>query len=131
MANKDSPMIHYKPENLVFVISHQTSILKTSSLKFRIIYTGSIVVCKITDKFQYILKDIKGKKLNGIFYFNTFKEASLRATKGSDSMQADLKQIINLGVKIIERNKFVWNIVLKMCYKHMFLENNIFKGTSC
>ena len=40
-----------------------------SSRMFRFIYIEQVVVYKI-DKFQYIRKDIEGKILNGIFYFN-------------------------------------------------------------
>ena len=44
--------------------------------------------------------DIEGKVLNGIFHYNRLKEAFLRSTKGPASTVADLKQGINLGIRI-------------------------------
>ena len=38
MINKDKPTAKYKPGDLVYLISLQTSLRKTSSRKFRVIY---------------------------------------------------------------------------------------------
>ena len=72
MANKDRPMIQYKPGDLMYLIPPQTPLLKTRRM-FRVSYMGPVVVHKIMDKFQYVLIDIEDKIFNGIFYFNTFK----------------------------------------------------------
>ena len=61
-------MNQYKPGDLVYLIGHQTYLLKTSSRKFRIINIGPLIVCKILPTFQYILMDIEAKILNGIFF---------------------------------------------------------------
>ena len=93
-------MNQYKPGDLVYLILHQTSLLKTRSRKFKVIYIGPSVVYKIIDNFQYILMDIESKILNGIFYFNCLKQAYLRTTKDPVNTLADLKQIQNLGIRI-------------------------------
>ena len=54
-ANEDKPMTQYITGYLVYLISSQTSLLKTSSSKLRIIYIGPLVVYKTIHKFQYIL----------------------------------------------------------------------------
>ena len=68
MVNKDKPVLQYKPGDVVYVISCQTSLCKTSSRKFRFVYIDPLVAYKILDKFQYIFIDIEGKKLNGVFH---------------------------------------------------------------
>ena len=98
MENKDKPMTQYKLGDLVYLISHQTSLLKFSNRKCKAIYIAPLVVYKIKDKFQYILMEIKGKILNGISHFNRYKEVYIRTTKRSTNSLVDLKQIINLGI---------------------------------
>ena len=66
MRNKDKPMTQYKPGDIVHLISLQSSLIKTCSRKFRLIYIRPLVVYRIIDKFKYILMDIEGKILNGI-----------------------------------------------------------------
>ena len=71
MINKYKPVIQCNPGGLLYHISPPTSLLKTSSRKCKAIYIGLLVVSKIVDKF--ILMDIEGKILNGIFHFNRLK----------------------------------------------------------
>ena len=44
--------------------------------------------------------DIEGKILNGICHFNRPKQAYLTTVKGPVNKLADLKQILNVGVRI-------------------------------
>ena len=44
--------------------------------------------------------DIEGKILNGIFHFNRHKQAYSRTTKGPVNILVEVKQILNLGIKI-------------------------------
>ena len=67
MINKDKHLTQYKLGNLVCLLSPKPSLLETTSRKFRIIYVGLLLICKIVDRFQYILMNTKGKILNGIF----------------------------------------------------------------
>ena len=53
--------------------------------------------------------DIEGKLLNGIFHFNRCQLAYLRTIKGPVYTLADLKQIINLGIRIN------WKTILYEC----------------
>ena len=43
MINNDNTMTQYKPEDLVYLISPQASLLKSSSRAFRFIYIGPLV----------------------------------------------------------------------------------------
>ena len=51
--------------------------------------------------------DIEGKILNGIFHFNRFRHAYLRTAKGPVNRLVDLKQILNLGIRINENNEMI------------------------
>ena len=51
MVNSDKPMTQYKPGDLVYLISSKTSLVKTSSRKFRVFLVAELVVHKIIDKF--------------------------------------------------------------------------------
>ena len=50
--------------------------------------------------------DIEGKILNNILHFNRLKWAFLRTAKGPVSAPAELKQIINLGIRINDKSNF-------------------------
>ena len=69
MINKNKPMIQYKQGDLVNLISAQPFLFKTSSRNFKVIYIEPLIMQKMMDKFEYILIDIEGKILNGIFHF--------------------------------------------------------------
>ena len=51
--------------------------------------------------------DIEGKILIGIFHFNTLKQAYLQTTKGPGNTLVNLKQILNLGIRINKKNSIV------------------------
>ena len=61
----------------------------------------------MTDIDQHILMDIEGKILNNIFHFNKLKQTYLRTTKGPVNTLADLRQVINSGIRIYEKNRIV------------------------
>ena len=67
---------------------------------------GMLGVYKIYDKFKNINMDIEGHILNGIFHFNRLKQAFLKTIRGPLSTQVELKQIINLVMRIDEQSKF-------------------------
>ena len=82
-------MSQYKSGDLVYLISPQKSLLKTSLRKFKVIYIEPLVVDKIKDQVQYIVMDIEGKILNGIFHFNRLQQAYLGTTRGPVNTLAD------------------------------------------
>ena len=99
MINKGKPVTLYKPGYSVCLILSNTCLLKTSCWKFRVIYRGPLVVYKIFDKFQYILMAIEGKILINIFHFKKTYVSMLRTMKDPVSTLADLKEIINVGIR--------------------------------
>ena len=101
-------MTQYITGDLVYLISPQMSLPKTSSRKSKVIYIGPLIVYKIIDTSHHILLDTEVKILNGIFHFNRLKQVYVRTTKGSVNILADLKQILNLGIWINEKDSIVW-----------------------
>ena len=108
MINNNMPMTQYKPGDLVYPISLQTSLCITRSRKIKAIYIKPLPVYKIIDNLQYVLMDIESKILNGIFHFNRHKQVHLKATESPVNTLVGLKQIINLGIKINGKNKILW-----------------------
>ena len=56
---------------------------------------------------QYMLIDIEGNILNGIFHFNRLKQAYVTTTKGPVNTLVHLKHIIHLGISINKKNGIV------------------------
>ena len=59
MISKDQPMNEYQSGDLVYLLSPQTSQLKTSSRNFKVKFVVPVLLHKIIDRFQYILMDIE------------------------------------------------------------------------
>ena len=63
-------------------------------------YVGLVVVYKIIDPHNYLLKTLDGKILRGSFEHKRLKPAIIRISQGNVHNLAQLKQIINIGIKI-------------------------------
>ena len=69
-------------------------------------YTEPLVVYKYALNFSTFRWILKVKYFNGIFHFNRLQQAFLR-TKGQECTLEEIKQIIYLGTRISEQNRFV------------------------
>ena len=67
MINKDRMLFQYNSGDVVYIISHLTSQLRTASRKVMIKYVGPVVVYKIIDLHNYLLMTLDGKILQGLF----------------------------------------------------------------
>ena len=67
MINKDREDFQYKGGDLVYIISPLTSQLRFNSRKIAITYIGPVVVYKIVDPHNHLLRTLDGKILKGIF----------------------------------------------------------------
>ena len=65
-----------------------------------IIYVGPVVIYKVIDPHNYLLMTLDGKILRGLFEHDRLKPASVRDSQGNVHNLAQLKQIINAGIKI-------------------------------
>ena len=63
-------------------------------------YVGPIVIYKIIDPHIYLLMTLDGKILRGLFEHERLKPANIRTNQGKVQNLAQLKQVMNAGLKI-------------------------------
>ena len=96
--NKDRDYFHYNSRDLVYIISHLTSQLRTTSRKVTIKYVGLLVVYKIVDPHNYLLITLDGKLLRGLFEHERLKPAAIRTNQGNVTNLSKLRQVMALGL---------------------------------
>ena len=99
MINKDRAFFQYKGGDLVYIISPLTNQLCTTSHKVTIKYVGPIVIYKIIDPHSYLLITLDGRILRGLFEHKKLKLMNIRMSQGNVQKLAQLKQIMNIGLK--------------------------------
>ena len=87
-------------KDLVYIISPLTSQLHTASRKVMIKYVGPVVIYKIIDSHNYLLMTLDGKILRGLFKHERLKPANRRTNQGNVQNLVQLKQVMNVGLKI-------------------------------
>ena len=63
-------------------------------------YAEPVVIYKIIDLHNYILMTLDGKILRELFEHERLKPANIRKSQGNVQNLAQLKQVINAGLKI-------------------------------
>ena len=96
----DRNFFQYNSGDLVYIISLLTSQLRTSSRKVAIKYVGPLVVYKIIDPHKYLLMTLDGRMLRGLFEHERLKPATIRTSQGNVCNLPQLKQIVNIGMKV-------------------------------
>ena len=99
MINKDGSFFQYKGGDLVYIISPLTSQLCTASCKVSNKYVGPVVIYKIIDPHNYLLMPLDGRILRGLFEHKRLKPMDIRTSQGNVQDFAQLKQIMNAGLK--------------------------------
>ena len=99
MINKDRAFFWYKSDDSVYIISPLTSQLCTTLWKIAIKYVGPVAIYKIIDPHNYLLMTLDGKILRGLFEHERSKPANVRTSQGNVQNLAQLKQIMNAGLK--------------------------------
>ena len=100
MTKKDRNFFQYNSGDLVYITSPLTSQLCITSRKAMIEYVGPVVVYKIIDPHNYLLMTLDVKSFKGIFEHERLKQATVRTSQGNVHNLAQLKQIINIGIRI-------------------------------
>ena len=99
MINKDRAFFHYKGWDSVYITSLLTSQLCTASCKVAIKYVGPVVIYKIIDPHTYLLMTLDGRILRGLFEHKRLKPMNIRTSRGNVQNLAQLKEIMNTGLK--------------------------------
>ena len=100
MINKVGPFFQYYNADLVYIISPLMSQLCTASIKVIIKYVGPVVIYKIIDLHNYLLMTLYGKIQRRLSEHERLKPANIRTSQGNVQNLAQLKQVINAGLKI-------------------------------
>ena len=100
MKNKNRDFFQYNSGDLVYIISPLISQFHTTLRKVMIKYVGPVVIYKITDPHYYLLMTVDGKILRGLSKYKRLKPANIRTNQGNAQNLAQLKQVINAGLKI-------------------------------
>ena len=82
MINKSRENFQYRGGYLVYIISPLTSQLRTNSQKIAPKYVGPVVIYKIVDPHNYLLKTLDGIILKGIFEHERLKPPTLGQVMG-------------------------------------------------
>ena len=69
--------------------------------KVAIKYVGPVVIYKIIDPHNYLLMTLDGRILRGLFEHERLKPTNIRTNQGNFQNLTQLKQIINVGLKIL------------------------------
>ena len=98
LINKDREDFQYNSGDLVYIISPQTSQLKTTSRKVSIKYIGPLAVYKIVDPHNYLLITLRRKLLRGLFEHERLKPVVIRTNQGNVTNLSKLKHVMASGL---------------------------------
>ena len=80
-------------------------------------YVGLVVINKIIDPHNYLLMTLDGVMLRGIFEHESLKPAVIRTNQGNVQNLAELKQIMNMELKLDQyssyfnkKGKILWDL---------------------
>ena len=106
MINLNRENFQYRGGDLVYIISPLTSQLRTNSQKIAVKYVGPVVIYKIIDPHNYLLMTLDGVMLRGIFEHERLKPAIIRTNQGNVQNLAELKQIMNMELKLDQYSSY-------------------------
>ena len=114
LLNKDRDDFQYNSGDLVYIISHLTSQLRTESRKVSLKYIGPLAVYKIVDPHNYLLITLDRKLLRGLFKHERLKPAVIRTNQ------------VNVTKLIKVKTSYVFQIITKLCLPDYYYcnENN-------
>ena len=93
-------LLDFKPNRLAMINKDRTFLLCITSQKVTIKYLGPVVIYKIIGPHNYLLMTLDGRILRGLFEHERLKPTSIRTSQGNVQNLAQLKQIMNAGLKL-------------------------------
>ena len=100
MINQNRENFQYRGGDLVYIISPLTSQLRMNSQKIAVKYVGPVVIYRIIGPYNYLLMTLDGVILRGIFEHERLKPAVIRTNQGNIQNLAELKQMMNMELKL-------------------------------
>ena len=88
--NLPTPPETFQEGQLVYLLAPSAATLRTKTMKCRADFVGPLVVNKALDPTHYILNDLQGRILIGVFHINRLKKATVRTPSGAVSTYQQL-----------------------------------------
>ena len=88
--NLPTPPETFQEGQLVYLLAPSAATLRTKTMKCRADFVGPLVVNKALDPTHYILNDLQGRVLIGVFHINRLKKATVRTPSGAVSTYQQL-----------------------------------------
>ena len=88
--NLPTPPETFQEGQLVYLLAPSAATLRTNTMKCRADFVGPLVVNKVLDPTHYILNDLQGRILIGVFHINRLKKATVRTPSGAVSTYQQL-----------------------------------------
>ena len=85
-----TPPETFQEGQLVYLLAPSAATLSTKTMKCRADFVGPLVVNKALDQTHYILNDLQGRVLIGVFHINRLKKATVRTPSGAVSTYQQL-----------------------------------------
>ena len=85
-----TPPETFQEGQLVYFLAPSAATLRTNTKKCRADYVGPLVISKVLDSTHYILNDLQGRILIGVYHINRLKKANVRTPSGSVSTYQQL-----------------------------------------
>ena len=90
--NDPTPPETFQEGQLVYLLAPSAASLRTNTKKCRADYIGPLVINKCLDPTHYILNDLQGRVLIGVYHINRLKKATLRTPSGTVSTYQQLHE---------------------------------------
>ena len=85
----------FKTGQLVYLLAPSAVSLQTSTKKCRADFVGPLVINRVLDETHYILSDLEGHVLCGVYHSKRLKKAQLRTPAGNVTTYDELpKQLL-------------------------------------
>ena len=88
--NLPTPPETFPEGQLVYLLAPSAATLRTKTMKCRADFVGPLVVNKALDPTHYILNDLQGRILIGVFHINRLKKVTVRTPSGAVSTYQQL-----------------------------------------
>ena len=85
----------FQPGQLVYLLAPSAASLQTNTTKCRADYVGPLVVNRVLDETHYILNDLQGSILCGVYHINRLKKAELHTSNQTVSTYQELQKVFN------------------------------------
>ena len=83
---------------LVYLLAPSAASLQTNTKKCRADYVGPLIINKVLDETHYVLNDLQGRILCGVYHINHLKKAKLCTPSGTATTYDELQDTFSHGL---------------------------------